>query len=163
MSDTPQMPQPTREHHLLKEHVGTWRVECKYFMDPTEPPFEVVATETIEMVGDFWSQSRFRADMGDFVLEGSSTVGFDPDKGKWVSTWIDNANPALFHFEGDLDEEAGALEMIGRGPSPVNEEDTTYRSVERVVDENTRTLDMFVTLPTGDELQMFAYTYHRES
>ena len=162
MSDTPQMPQPTKEHHLLLNHVGNWRVECTYFMDPSHPPFEVVASETIEMVGHFWSQSRFKADMGEFVLEGSATMGFDPDKRKWVSTWIDNANPTLFHVEGDLDEDAGVLEMVGRGPSPVDEEETTYRTVEKAIDQNTRTLDMYVTLPTGDELQMFSYTYHRE-
>ncbi len=162
MAEGRQMPQPVREHRLLKEHVGTWKVACTYFTDPNEPPFEVWATETIEMLGEFWSRSLFRADMGAFVLEGSATVGFDPGKGKWVSTWIDNAMPALFYFEGDLDEEAGVLEMTGTGPSPVDGEATTYRTVETSRGPNERTLDMYVSVPAGDEIQMFTYTYIRE-
>jgi len=156
------MPQPTREHQLLKEHVGTWKVACSFFTDPSRPPFEVEATETIEMLGEFWSRSYFRADMKAFVLEGSGTVGFDPGKGKWVSTWIDNAMPALFYFEGDLDEDAGMLEMTGSGPGPMTGGITTYRTVETVIGPDERTLDMYVTLPTGDELRMFTYKYTRE-
>ena len=120
-----------------------------------------IQIEEIEMVGEFWSRSTFRADLGGFTLEGSATVGFDPGKGKWVSTWIDNGMPFLFYFEGDLDEEAGTLTMTGSGPSPVDGEITTYRTVESVVGPDERTLDMFVTLPTGDEMQMFTYTYTR--
>jgi hypothetical protein len=123
---------------------------------------EVTATEEIEMLGEFWSRSFFRADMGAFVLEGSATVGFDPGKGKWVSTWIDNAMPALFYFEGDFDEEAGVLVMTGSGPSPIDGQMTTYRTVETAVGPDERTLEMYVTLPRGDELQMFTYTYKRE-
>jgi len=123
---------------------------------------EVAATETIEMLGEFRTQSRFRAEMGGFVIEGSATVGFDPGKGKWISTWIDNGMPALFYFEGDLDESVGALEMIGSGPSPVTGETTTYRTAETVTGPDERTLEMYVTLPTGDEMQMFTYLYTRE-
>ncbi len=162
MADAPQMPQPTHEHHLLKEHVGTWKVDCTYFTDPTQPPMEVLATETIEMLGEFWTRSLFRADMGGFVLEGSATVGYDPQKGKWISTWIDNVNPTLFLFEGDLDETAQSLEMTGSGPSPVDEEITTYRTVEKVIGPDQRQLDMFVTLPDGGEMRMFTYLYNRE-
>jgi hypothetical protein len=162
MPEGRQMPQPVREHEMLKEHVGTWRVECTYFMDPSQPPMQVTATETIEMLGPFWTRSLFRADLGGFMIEGSATVGYDPEKGKWVSTWIDNGMPHLFYFEGDLDEEAGALEMTGKGPSPIDGNPTTYRTVETVVGPNERTVDMYYTLPTGDELQMFAYRYTRK-
>jgi hypothetical protein len=162
MAEGRQIPEATHEHRLLKEHVGTWKVACTYFMDPTKPPMEVTATETIEMLGEFWTRSVFRADIGGFMMEGSATVGYDPEKGKWVSTWIDNGIPFLFYFEGDLDESIGALEMTGTGPSPIDGGPTTYRTVETVIGPDERTVDLFFTLPAGDEVQMFAYTYTRE-
>ena len=162
MSEGRQMPQPTREHELLKNHVGRWRVECTYFTNPAHPPLEVMATETVEMLGEFWARTHFKAEMEDFTLEGSSTVGFEPHRGKWVSTWVDNASPALFTFEGELDEETGTLEWTGQGPSPMTGEMTTFRSVETVLGPDERRFEMYITLHTGDEIQMFAYRYTRE-
>ncbi len=162
MAEGRQMPQPTREHRLLKDHVGTWKVACTFFMDPSQPPMEAEATETIEMLGEFWTRSDFSADLGGFSILGSAQLGFDPVKGKWVSTWIDNGMPHLFYFEGDLDESAGALEMKGTGPSPVDGSQTTYRTVEIALGPDERTLDMYFTLPSGDEVQMFTYRYKRE-
>ena len=40
MAEGRQMPQPTREHGMLKEHAGTWKVACTFFMDPSQPPME---------------------------------------------------------------------------------------------------------------------------
>jgi hypothetical protein len=90
------------------------------------------------------------------------TMGFDPNKGKWISIWVDNGQPFMFYFEGDLYEEGGALEMTGEAPSPIAGQNTTYRSVETRIGPDERTMEMYVTLPTGDEMQMFAYTYTRE-
>lgn len=162
MAESPQMAQPTSEHEKLKEAVGTWRVDCTFFMDPSQPPMKVVATEEIKMMGPFWTRSIFKADMGGVDFEGSSTLGYDPSKGKWVSTWIDSMNPGLFVFTGDFDDDAGVLEMTGEGPSPMSPEPATYRTVEKHLGPNERTLDMYLTLPTGDEMQMFTYTYTRE-
>jgi hypothetical protein len=67
----------------------------------------------------------------------------------------------LFYFEGDLDEETGALEMTGTGPDPIDGTPTTYRTVEKVIGPDERTEDLYFTLPAGDEIQMFAYTYTR--
>ena len=36
----PPMPQPTAEHQLLKDHAGTWKVACKFYMEPSQPPME---------------------------------------------------------------------------------------------------------------------------
>jgi hypothetical protein len=161
MAEERKKPEPTREHELLKKQVGRWQVDCTYFLNPSHPPMEVTALETVEMIGDFWSRSRFVADMGDFVMEGSSTLGFEPHRGKWVSTWIDNTSPALFHFEGEMDEDSGTLEMTGSGPNPMTGESANYRSVETVLDPDRRQFDMFITLETGDEMQMFSYVYTR--
>lgn len=162
MAEERGIPEPAPQHRLLKERVGRWKVDCTYFVNPAHPPLEVRATETVEMIGDFWVRTDFRAEMEDSTLEGSSTVGFEPHRGKFVSTWIDNTSPFLFSFEGELDEETGAVEMTGTGPNPMTGEPCTYRSVETTVGPDERHFDMYITLHTGDEMQMFSYRYRRE-
>jgi hypothetical protein len=162
MAEGRDIPEPAREHQLLRAHVGRWRVDCTYFLNPAHPPVKTTAIETIEMLGDFWCRSHFVGQMDDFVLEGSATMGYEPHRGKWVSTWIDNGSPVLFTFEGELDEETGTLEMTGTGPNPMTGEATTFRSVETVLDPEQRRFDMYITLETGDEMQMFSYVYTRE-
>jgi hypothetical protein len=50
----------------------------------------------------------------------------------------------------------------GRGPSPIGGAPTTYRSVETVIGPDERTMDMYYTLPTGDESQIIACRYKRQ-
>jgi hypothetical protein len=162
MAEDQNIPAPTREHERLKEYVGRWRVECTYFQNPNHPPIEVSATETVEMLGEFWALSRFVAEMDGFTLEGTSTLGFDPHRKKWVSTWIDNSSPALFQFEGEIGGSPNTRELTGSGPSPFSGEEARFRSVETVLDSGERRFEMYITLETGDEMQMFTYLYSRE-
>ena len=55
MSEQMEFPTPVAEHNKLKEHVGVWKVQSSFFMDPNPatPPMVVEAKETIEMFGDF--------------------------------------------------------------------------------------------------------------
>ena len=161
MAEGRDMTDPTREHQLLKERVGRWKVDCTYYLNPNHPPLEVTATETVEMIGEFWARTRFVAEMDESTLLGSSTIGFEPHNDRWVSTWIDSTTPALFVFHGGMDEDAGAVEMTGSGPNPMTGEMAQYRSVDTILGPDRRRFDMYITLHTGDEIQMFAYEYTR--
>ena len=157
--DCPPMPQPTDEHRELAEMVGTWKVACTYFMDPSQPPMECSATETCEMTGPFWLTTRFDSVFGGMPFVGRCTVGYLPQKQKWISTWVDSMSPWLFHFEGERKD--GVLHMQGEGPSPMTGEMTTFRTEERALDDGNRSFDMFVALPGGQEARMFHYVYSR--
>ena len=86
----PPMPQPTAEHKNLEEYAGNWKVACKFYMDPSQPPMETNATEKIELVGDFWTVSRFESNMMGAPFVGSALLGYEPHTGKFVSTWVDS-------------------------------------------------------------------------
>ena len=98
MSDQMEFPQPTSEHQQLREHAGVWKVHSSFYMDPNPetPPMEVEAKETIEMFGDFWTCSVYESDFMGQPFRGQSTLGFDPEKGEYVSTWIDTMSPTFF-------------------------------------------------------------------
>lgn len=156
----PSEPSPAREH--LQRVVGAWDVECHYEMEPGSDPFVTNATETVELVGELWSVSRFEVELMGTALVGRATTGFDLVRGCWVSTWVDSMSPYLFHFTGGVEAD-GALTMTGEGPDPASGAMTTFRTVERHHDTDHRTFEMYASLPDGGERRMFRYVYTRRA
>ena len=160
MSDTPPMPQPTDEHKQLSELVGTWKVACKFFMDPSGEPMENEATEEVEMVGPFHIATTFKTDMFGMPFEGRCTCSYDPKLGKHISTWMDSMNPYLWHFEGER-EGNGVLTMHADGPNPMGEGQAKFRSIEEPQDDGSRKWEMAVQTPDGGWFTMMQYHYTR--
>lgn len=157
----PAPPQPTAAHKRLEEHAGRWKVAAKFYMDPSQPPMEIEATETIEMFGGFWTVSTFEADMFGAPFRGKATLGYDPIAEEYVSTWIDTMSPNFFKFTGNFDASGKVLEMSGEAYSMMTNELTRYRTTEEHKGPDERVLEMFVTAPDGSELKMFTHVYTR--
>lgn len=155
----PPMPQPTKEHAALKEKAGTWNVACKFYMDPSQPPMEVEAKETMELVGDFWTLSKYEADMMGMPFVGRATLGYEPHSQKWVSTWIDSMSPVLFHFTGQM--EGDVLVMKGEGWNCHVDAMSMYRTTEKRISADEFEFEMFVTMPDGNEMKMMSMRYTR--
>lgn len=156
------VPQPSDAHRFVQEAVGTWKVACTYYMDPTQPPMECEATDTIEAVGPFWTVSRFVCPLPDNnELVGKATLGYDPNKGKYVGFWIDSCTTTPFYYEGDYDADSKTLAMSGSGYFPMFQAECPYRMTNRENDDGTRTFEMFVTMPGAPEMKLFTYVYSR--
>lgn len=160
-SAPPAMPQPTAEHSRIAESVGVWNVECEFNMAPGQPPMRVDARETVQALGPFWTVSRFESDMFGSPYVGSATVGFDPARGKYVSTWIDSMAPAMYSFEGTVDAGGKLLEMHGEGPDCMGGGIAKYRTTERRVSRDERVFEMFMTSPGAPEMKLFRHIYRR--
>ncbi len=160
MTEQQGLPEPTAEHRRLLENVGNWNVECEFYWDPSAPLL-TRAKERVERLGEFWTVSSFECDIMGRTLHGSATVGYDPAKKKWVSTWIDSFNPSLFVFEGTSDASGAVLTFSGKGPDPQSGRLTTWRSVEKRLAPDRRQFDLYMTLPDGKEMHLFQYRYTR--
>lgn len=160
MGETPQMPQPTDQHRYLAEMEGQWKVACKFFMDPSQPPMEMDAEEEVRLVGGFHTVSRFTANMFGMPFEGCCTNHFDPIKGCFVSTWADSVGAHFWVFEGNL-EESGDLVMTARGPRPGTQEMADFRSVTAHNDDGSRDWHMAMATPDGGWHTMMEYRYTR--
>jgi hypothetical protein len=161
MSEEYAAQQPTPQHRMIQESVGVWTVECNYFMDPSQPPMQLTAKETIRALGAFFTVSTFEADMFGQPFQGQATMGYDPARERWEATWCDTMSPYLFHFTGSYDDQSKQLTMEAQAPSPHNGELTNWRSVETRQSKDQRTFEMFMALPEGGEVKILAYTYRR--
>src|SRR5262245_16496205 len=89
----PPMPKPSKEHGFLKEGAGTWDTVMKFKMAPDQPEQEIKGVETCEMLGEFWILFDIKAEMFGTPWRGHGTLGFDPEKKKYVGTFIDSMSP----------------------------------------------------------------------
>ncbi|MEM9478448.1 MAG: DUF1579 family protein [Verrucomicrobiota bacterium] len=151
---------PAPQHDWLKKNTGNWTVECAYFMAPGEDPIEVEGKEFNDMLGEFWSIGRFEADLLGSTMIGQSSIGYDPVKKVFVSTWKDSSTPFHYTFEGELDEERNALLFEGENYDPVRQEKATYRSKIKFLSEDERVLSLSVEAG-GSEVPILEYRYKR--
>lgn len=155
----PPMPQPTTEHRLITDHAGTWKIACKFFMEPGQPPMEVAATETVEKVGEFWTVSKYECDMMGMPFVGRCTLGYEPHANRFVSTWVDSMSSALFYFTGQ--QKGDTLAMEGDAWSCMTNSILKHRTTEKHINKNERLFEMFCTMPDGKEIQMMSSHYKR--
>ncbi len=160
MTETqPQMPEATAEHKLLMTHVGQWNVDCKFYMDPSQPPMETSATDTVEAVGEFWTVCKFQASMMGMPFTGRATLGYEPSTGRYVSTWIDSMAPVLCLMHGET--KGDTLTMRGDFYSCMTNSVLAHRTTEKHISKDERIFEMFCTLPDGVEIKMMSNHYRR--
>jgi uncharacterized protein DUF1579 len=154
----PELPKPGPEHAVLKEQAGVWDATVESFMAPGQPPVLSKGTETGTMVGDFWLLSDFKTEMMGMPFTGHGTLGYDPARKKYVSTWVDSMTPALSLGESDYDAATrtftGWLDGLDYAGQP-----TKIKAVTAFKDPTTRVFTMTLKGPDGKEMTAMRITY----
>lgn len=102
--------EPGKEHKWLATLAGEYSAKVGGMMGESD------GTNSIENVlGGFWNVTRFESKMMGEPFEGLEILGFDPEKGKFVSVWVDSTTPKIAALEGTYDADTKTLTM--RGPS----------------------------------------------
>lgn len=150
------MPAPGAEHQQLAKATGTWDVMVE---GAGMPPSKGTSEMKMSLNG-FWLTETFSCPMGPMSFEGRSQTGFDPIKGKFVSTWIDNMSPALFVTEGTFDAKTRTLTMVGDGYDQAGQK-VKMRNLTIHKDANTVLFEMYHTGADGKESKVMTITYTR--
>lgn len=106
-----ELPQPTPQHEEMAREAGVWDAKVKTWMAPGAPPQESTGTETCQMLGGFWLESRFEGEFGGEPYTGVAQTGYDPEKQEYVSTWIDTMTPSLLVSRGGYDADSHTLTL----------------------------------------------------
>lgn len=161
MSETTeqQMPQPTAEHQRITAMAGKWKVHCTFWMDPSQPPMECDATETFEAVGPFWVVSKYETDFMGMPFVGRCSMGYDPHRKVYVSTWVDCMTPVLFSFTGNM--KGDTLVMTGEAWSCRTNGPAKYRTTNQAKGKDEWTFEMFEAGKDGKEMKTMRMVYKR--
>jgi len=149
-------PGPGPEHELLKRLEGTWTAVIK--MDGSES----TATATYKMdLGGLWLISEFRGELFGQVFQGRGADGYDPEKKKYVSVWVDSMTPRPALFEGTYDKEKKTMTMVGevRGPDGNM---MKQKMVTHHPDNDHQTFTIFSVGSGGEETKLLTIEYARK-
>ncbi len=143
---------PGVPHKLLARLEGNWTTKSRGWMDPEQPPMESTGTcEQKLILGGRYLQQTFTGDMGGEQFTGINILGYDNHTKKYVSAWIDTMSTGIFLFEGTASKDGKTITQESRYDDPVKGP-CVWRTVNRIKDDNTVELEMYLT-PRGRKEQ----------
>jgi hypothetical protein len=113
----PQFPQPTKEHELLKKFVGEWESTAEAVAGPNMPAMTCKGRSTGKMLGGFWVVIEGETDMMGMKVKALQTIGYDPEKKKYVGTWVDSMVNHKWDYDGTVDADGKKLTFLAEGPN----------------------------------------------
>ena len=156
--------EPRDEHRWLARLVGEWDGEGEADMAPGQPVERWRGTESVRTLGGLWTLAEGRGEMPGGGGESVSlmTLGYDPEKGRFVGTFVASMMTWMWVYEGSLDERRRVLTLNTVGPDfGAPGKVASYRDVIEFVDDDRRTLTSFVQSPDGQWRNVMRATYRR--
>jgi hypothetical protein len=87
-------------------------------MEPGKPPEKFRTTESVRSLGGFWILAEGRGQMPDGTAATTMmTLGYDPQKQRYVGTFIASMMTHLWRYDGALDGSERVLTLDTEGPS----------------------------------------------
>lgn len=133
------IPEATSEHHWLLQLVGDWDFVSECRMGPDQPPSKSTGTQKTRALGALWTLGGMEMAGPDFpAMQSLFTLGFDPQRSKFVGSFV--ASCMTFHwlYEGTLDAERRVLTLNTEGPSFSGDGTmANFQDIIEVVDHDT--------------------------
>ena len=139
--ETPSMTvEPHKQHRWLQKLVGEWTYETG---GPTgQPGMKATGTEHVRSISGIWIQAEAEGEMpGAGPATSIMTLGCDPQRKRFVGTWIGSMMTHMWVYDGELDAAERVLTLNSEGPSMANDGTMSkYQDVIEFKDDNRRTL-----------------------
>jgi hypothetical protein len=109
--------QPQPEHQWLQKLVGEWSYEHEADSGPDKPKQKFTGTERVRSLGGLWTLGEGTGAMpGGGTANTLMTLGYDPDKKRFVGTWVGSMMSFLWVYDGSLDPAGRTLTLNAEGP-----------------------------------------------
>lgn len=120
--------EPQKEHQWLGRMAGEWTYEMEAEAEPGEPPIKDSGTESVRSLGGIWvmCEASGVTPEGDDATSIMS-LGYDPERGRFIGTFISSMMTYLWTYEGELDAAGSVLTLDAEGPAYTGEGMMKYR------------------------------------
>ena len=153
---------PGGPHKLLAGMAGSWLTRTKCWMEPNTPAMESTGTCEQKMLLDGrFLQQEFTGEMMGSPFTGIGITGYDNHTKKYVSTWMDSMGTGIYFFEGTASADGKTITQESSYDDPVRGP-MKWRTVTRIVDDNSHLFEMYATDKGGKEEKMMEITYSRK-
>jgi hypothetical protein len=152
--------EPRAEHAWLRQLLGEWVMES-YDEGAGEKDSEW--TESVRHVGDVWVVAESRGEMPDggpatMIM----TLGYDPQRQRFVGTFIGSMMTHLWVYDGELDASGKVLTLHAEGPDFKDPGKTVpYRDVIELESPDHRVLRSLLLGEDGTWKQIMSMRYRR--
>jgi hypothetical protein len=156
---------PQKEHQWLQKLVGEWEFEGEAAMGPGQPPAKFTGTESVRSLGGLWFLGEGQ---GETPGGGAATtmlmLGYDPQKNRYVGTWIGSMMTHLWVYDGgELDAAERVLTLNAEGPSMAGEgKIAQYKDVIEFKSDDHRVLTSHMLGDDGKWQQFMTANYRRK-
>ena len=155
--------EPQTAHRWLQRMVGKWTSEAEMTGEPDTPADTCRGAERVRSIGDLWIVAEGQGEMpGGGIATMIMTLGYDPQRQRFVGTWIGSMMTHLWIYEGSLDDTGRVLTLEAEGPSM--EGDGTmakYRDAIELESDDRRVLRSSVLGRDGVWRQFMTARYRR--
>ena len=154
-----------KEHQWLQQLVGEWTYEGAASMEPGKPDEKFTGTERVRSIGGLWTLAEGSGVMPDGTAATTlTTLGFDPQKKRFVGTFIGSMMTYLWIYDGELDAGRQMLTLNADGPSMAAEGKVVkYKDVIEFKSPDHRTLTSHMLGDDGQWHQFMTAHYRRRS
>jgi hypothetical protein len=158
--------EPQKEHQWLQQLVGEWTYETDMPMGPDQPEQKFRGTERTRSLGGLWVVGEGQGEMpGGGTATTIVTLGYDPQKKRYVGTWVGSMMTYLWVYDGSLDAAGKVLTLDAEGPKMTAEgpaEGTAkYQDVIEIESADSRTLTSRILGDDGEWHQIMQARYRR--
>jgi len=156
--------EPQKEHHWLQKLLGEWTCEAEMKMKPDEPPVTSKATESVRSLGGLWIVAEGQGEMpGSGDATTMMTLGYDPQKKRYLGTWIGSMMTHMWVYSGALDTAGNVLTLDTEGPGMAGAGTLAkYQDVIEIKSANHRILSSQVLGDDGKWQRFMTAHYRRK-
>jgi hypothetical protein len=162
---------PGKNHELLQNLVGDWKVTTKMWMDPSGPPTESRGRSRCRMMLDgrfvmeeFEGAMTMPNEKGEMVtheFKGMGLTGFDNVKNLFVGTWADSMGTGIMSMSGSYNPMKKTLTMYGHMDDVgMGVYGKTVRMEQVIVDKDKHVFTMY-DCHAGPDYKCVEVTYSR--
>ena len=110
--------EPQKEHEWLQKLVGDWSFEGECIMGPDQPPMKSTGSQSVRSLGGLWMIGEGTGECPDgSTMNSIITLGYDPQRQRFVGTFIASMMSHLWPYDGALDASSKVLTLDSEGPS----------------------------------------------
>jgi hypothetical protein len=156
--------EPQKEHRWLHRLVGEWTYQSDVPAQPGQAAAKVTGSESVRSLGGLWVLAEGQGQMpGLGPATTLMTLGYDPEKKRYVGTWIGSMMTHLWIYDGELDAAERVLTLHSEGPSVAGDgKMAQYKDVIEFKNDDQRVLTARVLGEDGNWQQLMTVEYRRK-
>lgn len=155
--------EPQKQHQWLDQLIGEWMSEAECSMGSDQPPSKTQGTEVVRSLGGLWIIAEGVSEMPDGGAgKTMMTLGFDPQRDRFVGTFIGTMMTHLWIYNGSLDVTEKVLTLDTEGPNFSQSGMTKYKDIIEFVSDDHRIMTSQILGDDGNWLQFMTAQYRRQ-